>query len=282
MDKHKMIDDLLIFCLAGFVCMALSAFPIAYLPHYEKAVYEKQEPLTRESMEELIKEQEERDGEFYIGSFTGYPTEGIHTELASYEQFEEKMYEQFFCLEVDAADLEPTGLYELVYESKMITGGDGGVGIRRNPNSYSGTVGAKKYLDSYVKTVLNRHRGIYGQYYALKLDDGSRILVLLNDTMLDIPEKGVIQLPYAAWGWLDIDAEGADVRNLIVKYHLKYNRQLNEVNILDASRRWLFLNKDMEAAVEGRTMLGLTLFCIGTAGALIVILGSAVFLKRVK
>lgn len=280
LDKYKVIDNILVFCLRGFVLMALLAFPIAYLPHYEKAVYEKQEPLTWESLEELTKEQEESWLESWKNDFTGYPTEGMNTELTSYEQFEEKKHEQFFCLEVDAEDLEPTGLYKLVYEAEMISGGGGGVGIRRT--SYRGTTRADEYTNSYVKTVLNRHKGIYGQYYALKLDDGSRILILLNDTMLDIPKKGVVQLPYASWASMSLDAEGANVRNLIAKYNLKYDSYYNDVDVLNASTRWLFLNDDMETAVESRTMLGLTLFCIGVAGTLIVLLGSAIFLKRVK
>lgn len=279
LDKYKVIDNILFFCLIGFVLMALLAFPIAYLPHFEKGVYEKQEPLTWESLEELRKGLEESGIKSWKHAFTGYPTEGMNTELTSYEQFEEKKFEQFFCLEVDVEDLEATGLYKLVYEFELISGG-GGVGIRRT--SYRGTVRADEYTNSYVKTVLNRNKGIYGQYYALKLDDGSRILVLLNDTMLDIPKKGVVQLPYASSSYLSLDAEGANVRNLIEKYNLKYDSYYNDVDVLNASTMWLSSNDDIEAAVGLRRSLGLILFCIGVAGTLILLLGSAIFLRRVK
>lgn len=275
-----MIDNIVSACLIGFGLLALFAFPIAYLPHYEKAVYEEQEPLTQESMEKLIKERNELLAELHaecsIHEFTGYPTEGIHTELTSYEQFEEEKFEKFFCLEVNVEDLEPTGLYKLEFENEMLTSGGGGVGIRRT--SYRGTANTDEYKNSYVKTVLNRHKGIYGQYYALKLDDGSRILVLLNDTMLDIPKKGVIQLPYAAR--MSLDGEDADASNIIAKYNLKYDKYYNEIDVLDASTSWLLSNDDMEAAVKARTLLGLTLFCIGIGGALIVFFGSAIFLKE--
>lgn len=278
-DKYKVIDNILIFCLVGFVLLALLAYPIAYLPHYEKAVYQAQVPLTQESMEELIKQREEMNREALLSDFTGYPTEGMHTKLSSYEEFEAKKYEQFFCLEVDVDDLEPTGLYVLVYESEQISGG-GGVGIRRT--SYRRSVEVEKYTNSYVKTLLNRKKGIYGQYYALKLDDGSRMLILLNDTMLDIPKNGTIQLPYAAWDYLSIDEEGANVADIISKYNLKYDSYYEEIDVLDASERWLFLNDDIEAAVKERAMLGLILFIIGITGVLMVIFCSAIFLKRVK
>ena len=229
-NKCKVIDNVLTFLLIFFIVTAISAYPIAFWPHYEKKVYEKQEPLTWESMEELARTEaelyEELLGIAKVSSFSGYPTEGMNTELTSDDkfQYEERIYEdtasifaqlysetaaseqdaekEVYCLEVDVNDLEPTGIYERVYEFSVSSGLPNG-GIRRNVSSDRKK--AEKYVTSYLKTVLNRNKAIYAQYYALSLDDGSRLLVLLNDTLIEIPKTGSIQLPLATESRLSFD-----------------------------------------------------------------------------
>lgn len=295
----------MVFLLVFFILMAILAYPIAYWPHYEKTVYKKQEPLTWESMEEIHQNNVERYGAEWTTRFTGFPTEGMHTELTSGDafQYEENIDEdassifeemskaldaletlgedipnEVYCLEVDVEDLEPTGVYECVYEFKTTPGGGGG--LRRSVPANTNNV--EPYTTSYVKTVLNRSKAIYAQYYVLTLDDGNKILVLLNDTMIEIPKTGRIQLPLAEKVGLLLDEIDEIKNELLEKYNLNYSKSLNTTKILDASTGWLFLNEDIEKAHDGRIMLFLLLFCVGIVGTFLMFFGSIILIKKVK
>lgn len=280
MDKYKVIDNVMVFLLVFFPLMALLAYPIAYWPHYEKAVYEKQEPLTWESMEEIHQNYVKKYGEMWTTNFTGYPTKGMHTELVSYEQFEENAYEEPYCLEVDVENLKPTGLYKRVYEFESVASGGAGVGVRRS--AQTSIKSAEQYTSSRIKTVLNRSKAIYAQYYILTLDDGNKILVLLNDTMVEIPKNGKIQLPYAEKVGLHLDEIGEKKNDLLEKYNLHYIESGNRMEILNASTGWLLINNDIEEAHEDRIMLWLLLFCIGIGGTFLTFFSSVLLIKKVK
>lgn len=281
-DKYKVIDNTVIYVTRFLILVAIVAYPISYWPHYEKKVYEQQEVLTPERMEEIQQQEVALYGEGWTTNFTGYPVEGIHTALTSYEQFENAK-DEGYCLEVDVKQLEPTGVYQLVYEFPQKSYGGGGTGMWRVSSTTSSMpASAEDYVTSYFKTVLNRNKGIYGQYYALTLEDGNKVLILLNDTVIDLPMGGKVKLPYAEKGWIQLKEVNNYYNRWIGKYRLNYDRDGGWIAMLDASRGWFLVNDEIENAHEKRDELCLILLIIGIGGAIVVFFGSAIVLMGIE
>lgn len=112
----------------------------------------------------------------------------------------------------------------------------------------------------------------------MTLPDGNRVLVLLNDTVLEIPESGTIQLPAATWNWLIME-DREKTKELGNKFGVKLDSS-NDIHCLDAASCWISCNREIEASHEERTKLWVCLLIAGALG-LVAIFG-IVFVLSIK
>lgn len=261
-DKWSILDNVLTYGLIFCILLLFMAWAIAYLPHYEKKVYEQTIPITREDVEEERKKQEQEGDEFLPICFAGYPTSGMSSEVSTLEALEE-LSDNLVCLEVDVEDLEPTGFYNKTLQFSQ----EGGVSSRYSyKQTYTGSrfnLGPE-YTDNYINTLRYRSKAIYSQYYALTLPDGNKVLILLNDTAIDIPKSGKIQLPAASWSWLMLGDE-EKTKELGREFHIKMNNS-NDIHYLDAASSWMLFHTEIEKACEERDKLWVCLLLVAVLG----------------
>lgn len=244
--KTKRTDAILAWVMRISLGMMLLSWIVAYYPPYERIWYDKTEPVTWQLCEKTKAEYENSELawiDYSVSRFSGYPTEGMKTEdIKNYEHFYQKKDEPI-CLEVDASKLTPTGVYAKVYDFSPRYSGS-------SPSKYhpvrSGTVTTSYSSPPDITTragaFLNRCRAIYAQYYILAFEERDRVLVLLNDTVVDIPKKGKVMLPYAAVSGLMLDLEGPEISELVMKHNLKYDDDY--MYFLDASTYWFEFGLD--------------------------------------
>ena len=105
-------------------------------------------------------------GSYYCG--TGFPAGEGYPVAKSIEDLETC---DFYVIEVDVKDMQETKLCEYICDGGMF----------KKPNLQ----------------LLWRNQSDYGigQYYAVTLESGEKVLVFLDDTALDIPKSGKITLP---------------------------------------------------------------------------------------
>ncbi len=271
--KEKWIDTIGAWLLRIFACMMLFSWVVAFYPPYEKIWYDRTEPVTKEICEQTKEEYE--NSEDYFGTysamhFSGYPTEGMTISLKNYEHFR-AMEDEPVCLEVDASKLEPTGVYVRVYDcSSMYTSSGASVSKYHNKG---GTVVSSYHTAPKITTkagaFLNRYRAIYAQYYVLSLEERDRVLILLNDTVVNIPKKGKVKLPYAAESIMRIDLEGQEISNLIIKHNLNYSGDY--MYFLDASTYWFMFGLDEREFEDFRAGILVVMLVTGGLGLIILI-----------
>ena len=151
----------------AFICWA-----VVYLPPYEKIVYESSPVLSQEEADEKRTRAKGYRGE-----------ENIKRVHGTNDLVNENGYINVV-LEVDSSDLEPTGIYQCIEE------------------------GASKMIESNkIKVFFKRTLRSYGQYYIATLESGERIAVFINDNIVDVKRKGMLQLPIGRVGGANIDFE---------------------------------------------------------------------------
>ena len=133
-----------------------TAFIVAFGPNYQKIAYQ---------------DTPARDYGYYDGyddDNAGYPAGEGYPVLQSVQEME--LYDNYV-IEVDVKNLEQTNVYEYLLDGKMF-GRAIGRAVNNNISDY----------------------GI-GQYYVATLENGEKILLLLDDTALKIPKSGKMVLP---------------------------------------------------------------------------------------
>nr|MBQ8252018.1 hypothetical protein [Lachnospiraceae bacterium] len=270
--KDVIADNMCSFLLVFFLLCMVFSWVIAYYPHYEKYWYEKTEPVTWEKYEKEKSSAAESGDTFLPIEFSGYPTAGMKTELKSYEDFLEKR-DEVICLEVDASELKPTGVYEKVFDFSRSASGSsyskynmGRSGTVVTPSSSApqrtGDFGAFFY----------RYKAIYAQYYVLSLEERDRILILINDSAVDIPKKGIVRLPCAARTWTSVDMEDVEMWELILANNLQYDSYYEEMYTLDASTWWFEFGLDKDEFQEFRAAVAVILLVGGAIGIFLTLL----------
>lgn len=234
------------------ILLMLTAVPVAYWPHYEKAVYEKEE----------------------------YPANVVTKDIRGLDDFSSILdwdWElDYFSFEIDVEDLEPTGFYLEGYQFSTPSTGSGGVGRYRK----SGTVtypsyGPPEYTWNWWEMLFYRKNSIYTQFYSLELADGNTVLVRLSDTAMDIPKSGKLEIPVATWSTLYLGdsisrgTEGDDAeKKLIRKYHLETD-SMDNISYIDASNWWIGYNSELVELCEQREEIFLGMMISGLFGLLI-------------
>lgn len=98
---------------------------------------------------------------------SGYPEGGGYPVVHSIEEIRQH---NNFIIRIDVADLEPVDVYE---------------GIRSNG-----------YSTKKIWRIFNPdEEGGIGRYFIAKLESGEKVVLLLDDTVLDFPKSGIMTLP---------------------------------------------------------------------------------------
>ena len=270
--KDKRIDTIGSALIKIFVLMMLFSWVVAFYPPYEKIWYDKTEPVTWERCEKEKAKYE--NGEYAFGEygphvFAGYPTEGMKTQLKSYEHFLGVM-EEPICLEVDASKLKPTGVYKNVYDFSI----NSSVG---SYSKFNRAMRGRTVVTSYnsapdstgpLGAFFYRNKAIYAQYYVLSLEERDRMLILINDSVVNIPKKGKVQLPFAAGSIMRLDLEDPDITQLVIAHNLNYDDDY--MYFLDASTYWFMFGLDEYEFEEFRAMIAV--FMLGGGGLGLIVL----------
>lgn len=260
------------------ILLMLTAAPVAYWPHYEKAVYEKEEypanVVTKDirGLDDLrtppIREEDYDSYADYINA--------LFDRMGDSSSWDGEYEPDYFSFEVKVKDLEPTGFYLEGYQFSTPSTGSGGVGRYRR----SGTVtypsyGPPEYTWNWWEMLFYRKNSIYTQFYSLELADGNTVLVRLSDTAMDIPKSGKLEIPVATWSTLYLSdsisrgTEGDDAeKKLIRKYRLETD-SMDNISYIDASNWWIGYNSELVELCEQREEIFLGMMISGLFGLLI-------------
>jgi hypothetical protein len=88
------------------------------------------------------------------------------------------------------------------------------------------------------------------------------MLVLINDSVVDIPKKGKVQLPFAAGSILRLDLEEPEITQLVIDHNLNYDDDY--MYYLDASTYWFMFGLDENEFEEFRA--GIAVFMLAGGG----------------
>lgn len=262
-SKEALLDTILVgICGISILTMVL-AMPVAYLIHYEKEVYKN----------------------------TEFPKDVKNVEIKTIDDLYNHSYEDL-SFEIDVDRLKPTGFYREAFVFSYPSSGAGSPSKFRP--SRKGTVvvsnpGPPAYTFSKLIALFYRKNAIYAQYYCLTLEDGHNVLILLNDTAMDIPRKGKVQIPSATWQWMDLeitsDYEPEDVEYQLIGDFELIRKSDNELYYLNASTWWTNVNPELKAACKGRIELCVKMFIFGLCGLFLlppVIIGFDHIISRKK
>lgn len=248
------------------ILLMLTAVPVAYWPHYEKAVYEKEEYPANVVTKDIRGLDDLRTPPIREEDYDSY-ADYINALDDSFSTLDWEL--DYFSFEIDVEDLEPTGFYLEGYQFSTPATGGGGVGRYRK----SGTVtypsyGPPEYTWNWWEMLFYRKNSIYTQFYSLELADGNTVLVRLSDTAMDIPKSGKLEIPVATWSSLSLwDGDDAE-KKLIRKYHLETD-YMDNISYIDASNWWIGYNSELVELCEQREEIFLGMMISGLFGLLI-------------
>lgn len=276
------------------VLLMLTAVPVAYWPHYEKAVYEKEEypaNVVRKDINGLDDLRTPPIREEDYNSFGEYSS-ALFERM--YESMDEEYEPEYFSFEIDAENLEPTGFYLEGYQFSTPTTSSGGVGrYRRSGTIVSPTYGPPEYTWSWLEMLFYRKNSIYTQLYSLELADGNTVLVRLSDTVMDIPKSGKVEIPVATWSGLYLGdsisrgTEGDEAEERLVKKYQLETDSTGTISYIDASDWWLGYNGELIEMCKQREEISTGMLVCGLfgllAGIVLLLVGTAVTnIKRVN
>ena len=243
-SKEELLDTILVGICGLSVLTMVFAMPVAYLTHYEKEVYKN----------------------------TEFPKEVKTMEIRTIDDLYDHSYEAL-SFEIDVDRLKPTGFYREVFIFSYPSTGTGGVSkynLFRGGTVVTENPGPPAYTFSKLVTLFYRKNAIYGQYYCLTLEDGHNVLILLNDTAMDIPRKGKVQIPSATWKWMDLeitkDYEPEEVEYQLIGEFELTRKSDNELYYLNASTWWTNVNPELKAACDNRIEICGKMFIAGLCG----------------
>lgn len=259
-----------IFAFVIFPLIFVLAWPIAFGYKYEKAVWKKLPSITAKEIEEC-KTVEEVFGKQYIyynGKYDGYKASDASFEMTlnSKEDFEQYDSSNPISLRVNKKDLKPTGVYkELVSLSSSSSAG--------RHLSYKYPTSSTTYTNSStpliltnpIKVFLKRSKAIYAQYYSLQLKDGSNVILLINDAMLDLYENGEIVLPLSSKGYVNAQLNSSQEKIL-------HNKGIDEAEAyIDVAGGLAFSisGEMLRDAYEGRSTISVICFLGSIVGELL-------------
>lgn len=258
------------------IILMLTAVPVAYWFHYERAVYEKEEypaNVVRKDIQGLDDLRTPPIREEDYDNYAEYSNAIFERLYDKSEVLDGEHETEYFSFEIDVANLEPTGFYLEGYQFSQPSTGNGGVGrTRRTGTIISKVYGPPEYTWSWLEMLFYRKNSIYTQFYSLKLADGNTVLVRLSDTAIDIPKNGKLEILVATWTWLCLEdsiSRGTDgdvaEEKLAMKYWLEKN-STGSISYIDASDWWIGYNSELIELCEKREEVILRMFICGLCG----------------
>ncbi len=139
----------------ALILAAFLTFLLAFIPNYQKHAYKDTEPVEYSS--------------FMRTDCVGYPSAESIPTVNSIAEIEEAK-ETYFTIELDRANLTPIDLYLYLEERTFSTNG-------------------------FMRIINNNDFGGVGRFFVAELESGEEVVVLLDDTTIDLPKKGEIRLP---------------------------------------------------------------------------------------
>lgn len=163
-------SDILIKVLIGIVIAIL----VGIVPNYQIFIYNKLEPLTAQD----VKDQS-------IKYSIGYMPAGDISNATSAEEIRNSAY---CTIAVKGKNLHPTGYYKILDETQA--------GVKKGTGRKAVDVNNYKYKSNgFSIWFMNNAGPQYGQFYVAELDNGDKIIVLLDQTVLSHSKSKTIQLP---------------------------------------------------------------------------------------
>lgn len=267
-NKSRMIERTLIRLIFLFILLSVVAIPVSFWTHYEKKVYQETVPLTKEDVEADLMDSIGGEEKKVPYGVSGYPSTGISTKITSIEDLIANKYEAI-SLEIDTKNLKRTGLYEQMQHY-------GGSGTSSNfswkSNASKGSVshskfGAPLHTKQPMVVLWNRTKAIYAQYYVLTLEDGSKVLLLLNDTALPITHSGTIKLPLALWCHLFLERGMSE--EAFAEEHGVEPMKDKDIYFLDAATSWGKFYAGVKKAHSKQSKQAAVLVITGIVGAIV-------------
>lgn len=139
----------------ALILAALLAFFIAFIPNYQKNAYRDTAPIAYSPMMKT--------------DSVGYPSTDSFPTVDSIAEIEEAMG-KYFTIELDREKLIPIDLYLYLKDRTFSTNG-------------------------FMRIINNNDFGGAGRFFVAELASGEAVVVLLDDTTIDLPQKGKVRLP---------------------------------------------------------------------------------------
>ena len=174
------------------ILLMLTAIPVAYWPHYEKAVYEKEEYPANvvakdiQGLDDLrtppIREEDYDSYGDYINALF---------ERASDFSWDGEYEPDYFSFEIDVADLEPTGFYLEGYQFSTPSTGGGGVGeYRRSGTLFLGdSISRGTEGDDAERTLIRKYHLETDSTDNISYIDASRWWIGYNSELIEMCEQ---------------------------------------------------------------------------------------------
>lgn len=173
----------------GFViaCLAVALFcwVVVFLPPYEKIVYAKSPMLSEEEADEK-----------YIRA-TGYKGAEDIQRVYCTDDLSNETGIINVVLEINSDNLKATGVYQCIEEYRLS--------------------GEEK---SAIKVFFLRTIKSYGQFYIATLESGEKIPVFIDDSLVNVRKKGIIQLPIGSREVTSVNFEEYGVDSLFCRRYL--------------------------------------------------------------
>lgn len=139
----------------ALIMAVILTFFVAFIPNYQKYAYRDTEPLMYSPIMKT--------------DSVGYPAAENFQTVSSVEDIVEAK-DTYFTMEIDRADLTPMDLYVYLKKRTFSTNG-------------------------FMRIINNNDFGGVGRLFVAKLESGEEVIVLLDDTTIELPKKGVVRLP---------------------------------------------------------------------------------------
>lgn len=139
----------------GVVLGAFLSLLLVEIPNYQKFAYKDTEPIEYSSHME--------------DEYLGYPA-GENFPVIESKAETESGDSKYFTMEQDVSVLQPLDLY---------------LGLEEGTYRHNG----------FIRSIDNNLEGGVARFFTTKLESGESVIILLDDTTIDLPKKGVVRLP---------------------------------------------------------------------------------------
>ena len=139
----------------ALILAAFLAFCVAFIPNYQKYGYRDTEPMAYSPIMKTAS--------------VGYPAAENFPTVGSVADIEVAK-DKYFTIELERENLTPMDLYVYLEKQTFSTNG-------------------------FMRIINNNDFGGVGRLFVAKLESGEKVVVLLDDTTIELPKEGTVRLP---------------------------------------------------------------------------------------